>query len=68
MKRNDLEGGFFELHTDDGERYQLAGADADLIVEGARVEVEGKIDEGAMGFGMTGPTIAVKSMKSLESG
>jgi hypothetical protein len=66
VKKNDLEGGFWELHTDDGERYQLKGGDAALLKEGARVEIEGKIDKGAFGIGMTGPTLDVKSFKPVK--
>lgn len=65
IKKNDLEGGFWELHADDGARYQLTGGDDKLRVEGARVELEGKIDRGAMGIGMTGPTFAVTKYKKL---
>jgi hypothetical protein len=61
IKKNDLEGGFFELHADDGERYQLSGGDAKLLTDGQKVEIDGSIDKGAMGIGMTGPTIKVKS-------
>ncbi len=65
MKKNDLEGGFWELHTDDGKRYQLKGGDDKLRVEGARVEIEGKVDRAAFGIGMTGPTLEVKRYKAL---
>ena len=65
IKKNDLEGGFWELHADDGEHYQLRGGPEDLCVEGQRVEVEGKVDKGAFGIGMSGPTLDVTSWKSL---
>ncbi len=61
VKRNDLEGGFWELHASDGERYQLRGGDAGLKVEGLEVEIVGKIDRGGLGIGMTGPILEVKS-------
>jgi hypothetical protein len=64
MKKNELSGGFWELHAEDGKTYQLSGADPTLLEEGAEVEIEGKIDKQAFGIGMTGPTIAVKSMKA----
>ena len=63
VKKNDLEGGFWELHADDGQRYQLSGGDDGLCKEGAKVEIEGSVDKGAFGIGMTGPTLAVKSWK-----
>lgn len=65
VKKNDLEGGFWELHADDGESYQLRGGDPKLFVEGKRVEIEGKVDDDAFGIGMTGPILDVKSCKTL---
>jgi len=65
IRKNDLEGGFWELVADDGEHYQLKGGGDGLCVEGQRVEVEGKVDKDAFGIGMSGPTFDVKSWKSL---
>jgi len=59
VKKNDLSGGFWELHADDGERYQLASKDPGLLVEGQRVSIDGDIDRGSMGIGMTGPHLSV---------
>ncbi len=66
VKQNPLEGGFWELHTDDGKRYQLQGGDDGLRKEGVRVEVTGSVDKGAFGIGMTGPVLAVKSYKAAK--
>ena len=63
MRKNDLEGGFWELHTGEGEHYQISGADAGLERDGLEVEVEGEVDKNAMGIGMTGPMLSVKSYK-----
>jgi Protein of unknown function (DUF5818) len=65
IKKNDLEGGFWELHAEDGEHYQLRGGGDGLCVEGQRVEVEGKVDKGGFGIGMSGPILDVKSWTSL---
>lgn len=65
VKKNDLEGGFWELVADGGEHYQLRGAAADLCQEGQRVQVEGSVDHGGFGIGMTGPYLDVKSWKPL---
>jgi len=65
VKKNDLEGGIWELHAEDGKRYQLQGGDDALRTEGVKVEIEGKIDTQAFGIGMTGPTLAVKSYKTI---
>ena len=64
MKKNDLEGGFWELVTDSGESYQVRGGGDDLRVEGQKVKVEGDIDGGGFGIGMTGPYLDVSSWKS----
>ncbi len=64
VKKNDIEGGVWELHTSDGERYQLRGGDDNLRVTGQKVEVEGKIDRGGFGIGMTGPYLDVSSWKT----
>jgi hypothetical protein len=63
VKRNEIEGGFWELHANDGERYQLRGGDAALKVEGLEVEVEGTVDTGGFGIGMSGPLLDVTSWK-----
>jgi len=63
VRHNDLEGGFWELHAKDGERYQLRGAGPDLCVEGQAVEIEGEIDGGGFGIGMSGPYLDVASWK-----
>jgi hypothetical protein len=61
VKKNPLEGGFWELHTDDGKHYQLKGGDDALRKEGQRVTVTGAVDKAAFGIGMTGPILDVKS-------
>lgn len=64
IKRNDLEGGFWELHTEKGERYQIRGGGNDLRVQDQQVEIEGRIDKQAMSIGMTGPILDVSSWKT----
>jgi hypothetical protein len=65
VKKNALEGGFWELHADDGKHYQLQGGDNSLRVEGQKVEIEGKIEKNAMGIGMTGPILSVVKWEKL---
>jgi hypothetical protein len=61
----DLEGGIYRLSADDGQRYQLVGGRAELkSVKGARVEVEGSLDEG-FGIGMTGPQLRVARIRKI---
>lgn len=61
IRKNDLEGGIWELVTDKGDAYQLRGGDAGLRVDGQAVEIEGKVAHDAMGIGMTGPILDVAS-------
>jgi len=63
VKKNDLEGGFWELHAKDGKHYQLRGGDESLRVSGQTVTIEGKVDRGGFGIGMTGPILDVSSWK-----
>jgi hypothetical protein len=65
VKKNPLEGGLWELHTDDGKQFQLQGGDGGLRRDGQKVEIEGKIDKDAMTIGMTGPVVAVRSWKKV---
>jgi len=53
------------LTADDGKRYTLIGAKGDLkSAKGARVEVEGSLDEG-FGIGMSGPQLRVARVRKL---
>jgi hypothetical protein len=61
----DLEGGIWRLNGDDGKRYTLLGARADLKpAKGARVEVEGTLDDG-FGIAMSGPQLRVQRIRKL---
>ncbi len=64
IRRNDLAGGHWVIETDGGETYQLVGSTTGLQ-DGMKAEVEGKVDKGAMGIGMTGPHFAVSSVKAI---
>lgn len=64
IRRNDLAGGHWVIETDGGETYQLVGA-VDGAKDGLKAEVEGKVDKGAMGIGMTGPHFTVQSIKAV---
>ena len=60
VRHNDLEGGFYELHTDGGDVYRLEGGGK--LSVGARVEVEGTVDSGGFGIHMTGPSLKVSKV------
>lgn len=66
IRKNDLEGGFWELVAKDGTRYQLETRDAELLHEGRHVEIDGQVARDAMGIGMTGPILRVKSWKATK--
>lgn len=64
IRKNDLEGGHWTIETDKGERYQLVG-ELEACKDGIEAEVEGKIEKGMMGIGMTGPSFTVDKIKAL---
>ena len=63
VRKNDLEGGHWQLEGDDGKTYVLEGAGT--LVDGQRVEVDGAVDRNAMGFAMTGPILKFRSTKTI---
>jgi len=63
VERQDIEGGIWQLVAEDGTRYTLVGA-VGRLKPGARVEVEGKIDEG-FGIAMAGPQLRVTNIREL---
>jgi hypothetical protein len=65
IRKNDLEGGFYQLDAEDGTAYVLEGSDPLLSSDGARVEVEGTIDRQAVSFTMSGPRLKVTSVKAI---
>ena len=65
VRRNDLEGGHWQLEADDGTAYVLEGAPTAIEQDGAKVEIDGAVDEEAMGFAMTGPILKVKSARKV---
>jgi hypothetical protein len=66
VRRNDLEGGHWQLVTADGTTYVLEGDVAGQTwTDGARVEIDGAVDQGALSFAMTGPVLKVKAVKVI---
>ncbi len=61
VQHNDLEGGFFELHTDDGKTYRLQGAKG--LSAGSKVVVHGTVESGGFGIHMSGPAIKVDKVE-----
>lgn len=56
----DLGAGAWVLDAEDGKHYELLGIDEKTLREGARVEVEGELDAGAVSTAMAAPTLRVK--------
>jgi hypothetical protein len=65
VRKNDLEGGHWQLEADDGTTYVLEGATAAIEQDGAKVEIDGAVDKNAMGFAMTGAILRVKNGKKI---
>jgi hypothetical protein len=65
IRKNDLEGGHWQLLADDGKTYVLEGTLRGIDQDGAKVEIDGAVDRDAMGFAMTGPTLRVTSGKKV---
>lgn len=62
VRHSDLEGGFLELVTDDGDVFRLSGGSARA---GQRVRVMGRIERGGFGIHMSGPALVVESFEVL---
>jgi hypothetical protein len=64
IQKSDLSGGHWIFKTDGGDQYQLGGAITGAK-DGMRAELEGSVDKGAMGIGMTGPQFKVQKLTAL---
>jgi Protein of unknown function (DUF5818) len=66
IRRDDLEGGHWQLVAADGATYVLECADpAPAFTDGEKVEIDGTVDRGALSFAMTGPVLKVKAVKRI---
>lgn len=61
----DVETGVWVLQADTGRTYLLGGGDRKLKKDGARVEVEGEVDEKAFTAAMVGPVFNVRRYRFL---
>lgn len=65
LEHSALEGGTWVFRADDGNSYQLDGLPSDLEKDGAKLELEGDVDKGAMSIGMMGSVFQVSKARSL---
>jgi hypothetical protein len=63
--KSDLEGGSWLLKGDNGVMYQLRGVDEQLLKDGQRVVIEGRIATQIVGIAMVGDVIQVSSYRVL---
>ena len=59
----DVEMGVWVLVGEDGRTYQISGGRSSLLKEGQRVEIDGDVDDAAMGVSMVGPVLRVRRFK-----
>lgn len=62
---HDLEGGLWVFEGDDGKTYLLAGGDRKLKKAGARVSLQGDVDNASLTSAMVGPRFVVSSYRFL---
>lgn len=65
LEHSALEGGTWVFRAKDGNSYQLEGLPSDLQKDGAKLELEGSVDEGMMTIGMMGSVFQVSKARSL---
>ncbi len=66
VSQSDLEGGgHWVLTTEQGVTFQLKGGGADLLVDGVRAEVEGRLATRQLGIAMLGDILEVKRYRLL---
>jgi len=60
-----LEGGFFGIIADNGDKYRPLNLPEDFQKDGVRVRFEGKINTDIMGVYMWGKVIEIKNIRKL---
>lgn len=64
MKKSNLGAGTWALNSDDGQTYEVMhDAPKDLLKEGQKVQVKGKIRNDVMSIAMIGPILEVESFE-----
>ena len=65
LEHSDLEGGSWVFRAQDGSTYQLEGLPSQFLKNGARLEIEGEVDQGGFSLSMMGAVFQVKQARSL---
>ncbi len=65
LEHSTLEGGAWVFRANDGNSYQLDGLPSNLQKNGAKLELEGSVDNGMMTIGMMGSVFQVSKARSL---
>ena len=60
-----LEGGFWQLVSDDGETYHLVG-NLKGLKDGTRVSIEGQREKKRLSFAMVGPILRVEKVVLIK--
>lgn len=63
VKFSPLEGGFWQLDSDDGVTYHLVG-NLKNLKDGMRVSVEGEVEKKRFAFAMTGPILRAEKISN----
>lgn len=62
IQRLDLGAGGWLLVADDGRKFQVQHSG---LKDGARVEIDGEVEQGGVSFAMTAPILKVRSVREL---
>lgn len=66
IKFKNLEGGFFALHTQSGERFTLKGLTSPYRRDGLVVEITGHVDDNAITFTQYGKLLIVDTVTVID--
>jgi hypothetical protein len=66
IRYKNLEGGFWALDGDDGNKYMTSGLDKALRIDGMVIEVKGVIEEDVVTFQQYGKTLKIKQSRMID--
>lgn len=65
VHHSDIEGGHYLFVTDEGVTFQIKEGAAELLRDGVRAEIEGRVATRALGIAMLGDVLEVKRYRLL---